>query len=103
MTARSGSRPESGAGTDQEIREPRLYRVVLLNDDYTTMDFVIEVLVTVFHKPAAEAAKIMLDVHRRGKGSCGVFTYDIAATKVELVHRLARKREFPLRCSLEEA
>ena len=103
MTARSGSLPEGGAGTDQEIREPRLYRVVLLNDDYTTMDFVIEVLVTVFHKPAAEATKIMLDVHRCGKGTCGVFTYDIAATKVSLVHRLARKREFPLRCSLEEA
>jgi ATP-dependent Clp protease adaptor protein ClpS len=103
MTTQPGSLPESGAGADQEIREPRLYRVVLLNDDYTTMDFVVEILVTVFHKPAAEAAKIMLDVHRRGKGTCGVFTYDIAATKVSLVHQLARKREFPLRCNLEEA
>ena len=103
MTAKPGSMPVSESGTDQEIREPKLYRVVLLNDDYTTMDFVVEVLVTVFHKPAAEAAKIMLDVHRRGKGTCGVFTYDIAATKVSLVHQLARKREFPLRCILEEA
>jgi len=103
MTTQPDALPESGAGADQEIRKPRLYRVVLLNDDYTTMDFVVEILVTVFHKPAAEAAKIMLDVHRRGKGTCGVFTYDIAATKVSLVHQLARKREFPLRCTLEEA
>jgi ATP-dependent Clp protease adaptor protein ClpS len=76
--------------------------VILVNDDYTTMDFVIEVLIGVFHKPAAEATRIMLDVHENGKGVCGVYTYDIATTKIDLVHKLARKREFPLKCSLEE-
>jgi ATP-dependent Clp protease adaptor protein ClpS len=95
--------PESDAGTDQEIQEPKQYRIVLINDDYTTMEFVIEVLVAIFHKSAAEATRIMLDVHRKGKGSCGVYTYDIAATKVAQVHQMARKREFPLKCSLEEA
>jgi ATP-dependent Clp protease adaptor protein ClpS len=103
MTDKPGALSETSTGTDQEIREPKLYRVLLHNDDYTTMDFVIEILVTVFHKPAAEAAKIMLDVHKKGKGACGVFTYDIAASKVVLVYRRARKREFPLKCSLEEA
>lgn len=102
MTVRPGPLPEGDADTDQQIREPKLYRVVLLNDDYTTMDFVVEVLVTIFHKPVAEAVRIMMEVHRRGKGTCGVFTYDIAATKISLVHQVAQKREFPLRCSMEE-
>ncbi len=86
-----------------EIREPNLYRVILHNDHYTTMNFVVEVLIAVFHRPAAEATRIMLDVHRKGKGICGVYTYDIAVTKINQVHELARKNEFPLRCSLEEA
>jgi ATP-dependent Clp protease adaptor protein ClpS len=67
------------------------------------MDFVVEVLMLVFHKPAAEATKIMLDVHKKGAGMCGVYTYDIASTKVTLVHKMAKLREFPLKCSLEEA
>lgn len=80
-----------------------MYRVILHNDHYTTMDFVVEVLISVFHKPAAEATRIMLDVHRKGKGICGVYTYDIASSKVSLVHSMAKEREFPLRCSMEEA
>lgn len=88
---------------EEEIREPNLYRVILHNDHYTTMNFVVEVLIAVFHMPAAEATRIMLDVHRKGRGLCGIFTYDIAVTKIDQVHRLARKNEFPLRCSLEEA
>lgn len=95
--------PEADTDTDQEIRAPRQFRVILHNDDYTTMDFVIEVLVHIFHKPAREATGIMLDVHRKGRGICGIYTYDIASTKVSQVHQLARRREFPLRCSLEEA
>jgi len=102
MQERGGS-PQGDAQSDQDIREPKLYRVILCNDDYTTMDFVIEILMGVFHKPAAEATRIMLDVHKRGKGLCGVYTYDIATTKIDQVHRRARKREFPLRCALEEA
>lgn len=95
--------PEGDVKDEQEIREPKLYRVILHNDDYTTMEFVIEILIVVFHKPAAEATRIMLDVHKKGKGICGVYHYDIAATKVTQVHTLARQREFPLKCSLEEA
>lgn len=86
-----------------EIEEPRMYRVLIHNDDYTTMEFVVEVIVSVFHKPAAEATKIMLDVHKRGMGSVGVYTYDIALSKIDQVHSLAEQREFPLRCSIEEA
>lgn len=86
-----------------DLDEPKLYKVIMHNDHYTTMDFVVEVIIKVFNKPAAEATKIMLDIHHRGKGVCGVFTYDIAATKVAVVHQMARKREFPLKCSFEEA
>jgi ATP-dependent Clp protease adaptor protein ClpS len=95
--------PEGDVKNDQEIREPKMYRVVLHNDDYSTMDFVIEVLISIFHKPAADATRIMLDVHKKGLGICGVYTYDIAATRVARVHQLAKKRQFPLKCSIEEA
>jgi ATP-dependent Clp protease adaptor protein ClpS len=95
--------PEGDVKNDQEIREPKMYRVILHNDDYSTMDFVIEILISIFHKPAADATRIMLDVHKKGMGICGVYTYDIAATRVARVHQLAKKREFPLKCSLEEA
>ena len=95
--------PEGDVKNDQETREPKMYRVILHNDDYSTMDFVIEVLISIFHKPAADATRIMLDVHKKGMGICGVYTYDIAATRVARVHQLAKKREFPLKCSLEEA
>ncbi len=88
---------------DVVLQEPKMYRVILHNDHYTTMEFVVEVLVKIFHKPAAEAAKIMLDVHKKGKGMCGVYTFDVASTKVSRVHHMARQREFPLKCSLEEA
>jgi ATP-dependent Clp protease adaptor protein ClpS len=88
---------------DTVLQEPKMYRVILHNDHYTTMDFVVEILMVVFHKPAAEATKIMLDVHKKGAGICGVYTYDIASTKVSAVHNMAKRREFPLKCSLEEA
>jgi ATP-dependent Clp protease adaptor protein ClpS len=96
---------QEDAGVQQKTRlqEPKLYRVLLHNDHYTTMDFVVKVIVTVFHKPAAEATKIMLDVHKKGRGVVGVFSYDIAATKVSQVHEMARQSEFPLRASCEEA
>jgi ATP-dependent Clp protease adaptor protein ClpS len=92
-------------GVDSEplLEEPRMFRVILHNDHYTTMDFVVEVLMKVFHKTAAEAIKIMLDVHRKGAGVCGIYAYDIAVTKVSQVRHMAKKREFPLKCSYEEA
>ncbi len=88
---------------DEKLKEPDMFRVVLHNDDYTTQEFVVEVLVKVFHKSVVEATRIMLNVHRHGTGQVGVFTYDIAATKVRQVTQMAREREFPLKCSMEKA
>ncbi len=96
----------SAAYTDSESRiktkEPSLYRVLLLNDHYTTMDFVVDILRTVFHKTAAEATKIMLDVHKKGRGLVGLYPYDIARTKVMQVEKRAADAEFPLECTLEK-
>ena len=89
--------------TDERLKEPDVYRVILLNDHYTTMEFVVEVLMMIFHKNLADANRIMLDVHRKGKGVVGVYTWDIAATKAEQVHTAARENEFPLRCIVEPA
>lgn len=86
---------------DEKIKEPSMYRVLLHNDDYTTMDFVVEVLIFIFHKTHEEANQIMLNVHEKGVGVCGVYTFEIAETKVETVHRLAQENEFPLKCSME--
>jgi ATP-dependent Clp protease adaptor protein ClpS len=86
----------------QETKEPSLYRVILLNDNYTTMDFVIRVLETVFTKPPAEAIQIMLSVHKKGSGLCGVYTREIAEMKVITVHDLASQSGFPLKCIMEK-
>lgn len=86
----------------QKVAEPPLYKVLLHNDDYTTMDFVIMILETVFHKSAGEATRIMLNVHQQGIGVAGVYTREIADTKVHIVHDLARRNEFPLKCSMEQ-
>jgi len=86
----------------QETDEPSLYRVILLNDDYTTMEFVIHVLETVFHKPLPEATRIMLNVHKKGAGLCGVYTLEIAETKVAEVHAMAAENQFPLKCTMEK-
>lgn len=88
---------------EQKLQEPEQYRVVLLNDDYTTMDFVVAVLMMVFHKNETEAQRIMLDVHKKGRGVVGMYPWDIATTKAEQVHSLARQAEFPLRCVVEKA
>ncbi len=94
-------REELASGIEEELEEPPWYRVLLHNDDYTTMDFVVEILQKVFHKSPVEATSIMLSVHKKGVGECGVFTAEIAETKVELVHHLAKKHGFPLQCSME--
>ena len=80
-----------------------MYRVILHNDDYTTMEFVVEVIIKIFKKPVMEATQIMLRVHKAGKGTVGVYTHDIATTKVHQVHKLARQRDYPLKCTMEKA
>ena len=85
-----------------ELQEPQLFKVLLHNDDYTSMDFVVEVLMDIFHKTHQQAEQIMLQIHERGKAICGVYTYEIAQMKVEQVRQLAKKNEFPLLATMEE-
>ena len=82
-------------------KKPLMYRVVLLNDDYTPMEFVVWVLRVVFHKPLDEATRLMLQVHNHGRGVCGVFTFDVARSKAAQVDTLALKHEHPLQTRLE--
>ena len=86
-----------------KVKKPRLYKVLLHNDDYTTMEFVVHVLISVFHKNETQATQIMLHVHTKGNGVCGVYTYDLAQTKVHQVTQLARQNEMPLKCTMEAA
>lgn len=88
---------------DQKKQEPTLFKVVLLNDDYSTMDFVIQVLESVFQKSPAEAYRIMLDVHVNGRGVAGTYPWEVAETKVESVTMLAREAGYPLKATIEEA
>lgn len=85
-----------------KLKKPPLFRVVLLNDDYTPMEFVVEVLELVFGMDRPKATRIMLEVHTKGKGVCGVFTYEIAETKVAQVSSYAEQHQHPLLCTLEE-
>ncbi|MBW1899530.1 MAG: ATP-dependent Clp protease adapter ClpS [Deltaproteobacteria bacterium] len=87
---------------EEDISEPAMYRVLLHNDDYTSMEFVVEVLMYVFQKSAEASMHIMLKVHTEGIGLCGVYTYEVAETKVEMVEALARENGFPLKCTMEE-
>ena len=88
---------------EEEIKEPKEYVVVLLNDDYTTREFVVEILMIIFHKNPVEAKSIMLNVHNKGRGVVGNYTWDIAQTKVNQVHSIAKQYDFPLKCVVEEA
>jgi ATP-dependent Clp protease adaptor protein ClpS len=113
-TGRPGG-PGGGSGTDgggpatgvvvkarPRTRKPTMYKVLMLNDDYTPMEFVVHVLERFFQKNRDEATRIMLHVHRRGVGICGVFTYEVAETKVTQVMDLARQNQHPLQCTIEK-
>lgn len=86
-----------------ELKRPPLYRVVLINDDYTPMEFVVDILETVFGMERTRATQVMLEVHTKGKGICGVFNFEIAETKVAQVMTLARQHQHPLLCTMEES
>lgn len=90
------------AKAEVKAGRPSRFKVYMHNDDYTTMEFVVQILEMVFHKPATEANQIMLNIHFKGVGLCGAYPFDIAETRVDRVHSLAREAGFPLRCSLEE-
>jgi len=85
-----------------KVSEPKKYKVFLLNDDYSTMDFVIDVLTNIFRKSIDEATQIMLNIHNNGRDVCGVYTHEIAATKVAQVKTIAREKGFPLKAVMEE-
>jgi|SRR5271166_302805 len=99
---------DGGAITERRVKpksktaKPPLYKVILLNDDYTPMEFVVELLKTVFHKGQAEATRIMLHVHQNGMGVAGVYPFEVAETKVRTVEELARQSQFPLKCVMEK-
>jgi len=89
--------------TEKKLKKPPLYKVLLHNDNYTTQEFVVYILQSIFRHPPTKATQIMLHVHRRGIGVAGVYTYEVAETKVDQVHALAKEYEFPLKCTMEEA
>jgi len=97
---------ESGVAVEEarpEVKEPARFKVILLNDDFTPMDFVIDVLQEFFRMDHENATRVMLHVHTKGRGVCGVFTRDVAETKVAQVNRYAREHQHPLLCTMEEA
>jgi len=98
---KSGTKELEKTKTVPVVKEPPMYKVLLLNDHYTTMEFVVMVLEQVFHKSAEEAMQIMLAVHQAGKGIAGMYPKEVAETKVAIVQHLARKDGFPLQCVLE--
>lgn len=86
-----------------KLKRPPLYRVILVNDDYTPMEFVVEVLETVFGMERSQATRVMLEVHTKGKGICGIYSYEIAETKVAQVTKIAQQHQHPLLCTMEES
>jgi len=101
-----GSDEDGGLGiatkTRVRTKKPSMYRVLILNDDYTPMEFVVLILERFFHKSREQATRIMLHVHQKGVGVCGVYTYEVAETKVAQVMDLARRNEHPLQCTMEK-
>ncbi len=105
MSERVVEQDEHGLVTESEkkLKPPAMYKVLLHNDDYTSMEFVVHVLESVFHRSNAEAIQIMLHVHRNGIGVAGVYTHEVAETKIAVVEAMARQHEYPLKCTIEEA
>jgi ATP-dependent Clp protease adaptor protein ClpS len=103
MGAKRGTEGEVLEKPKTEFKKPEMFKVVLHNDDYTTMEFVIEVLQSVFNKAPQDAFRIMMQVHIGGQGVCGAYPFEVAETKVATVHDMAHERGFPLRATLEEA
>jgi ATP-dependent Clp protease adaptor protein ClpS len=96
---------DSGLALEEErpkLKPPQQYKVILMNDDYTPMEFVIQVLMTFFSMDHAKATRVMMAVHTKGKGICGIFSYEIAETKVDQVNEYARLNQHPLLCTMEE-
>lgn len=93
--------PGGNTLAEHAVKEPRKSMVIMHNDNYTTMDFVVQVLIEVFNKNIQDARKIMMTIHEKGRGVCGVYPMEIAETKIAVVHGRAREAGFPLRCSLE--
>jgi len=93
---------EHELSADVELRKPKMYKVLLLNDDFTSMEFVVSTLMNIFHKNEEEAYAIMLRIHNQGSGLCGIYTHEIAETKVAQVLNSAKKSKFPLRAVMEE-
>ncbi len=96
-----GNSNQIDAEDQQKIELPKQYKVILHNDDYTPMEFVVEILIDVFRKDELAATNIMLNVHNNGHGVCGIYSYEIAETKVARVHELAQQYEYPLKASME--
>lgn len=101
MDGQSGVGTRTAPRTRLKLTPPCLWKVILHNDDYTTREFVVQVLTSIFRKPEAEAVAVMMDVHRKGMGVAGVYPFDVAETKVAQVAALAEAHEFPLLCTLE--
>ncbi len=96
------SQTDAEIASEEKLEEPHLYKVLMHNDDYTTMDFVISVLCEIFHKTPQDAYEIMMRVHTTGLGLCGIYSREIAETRVNKVHQEADRAGFPLKCTLEE-
>ena len=106
MSSEENPRRDSGTAVAEatpQVKQPPLFQVILLNDDYTPMEFVVDVLESFFSMSRTNATRVMLEVHTKGKGVCGVFTYEIAETKVAQVTTYARDHQHPLMCTLEQA
>ena len=101
----NGNSPSTGVvvKTKPKVKKPSMYKVLMLNDYYTPMEFVVEVLETVFAMERGQATRVMLEVHTKGKGNCGIFSFEIAETKVAQVTSIAQQQQHPLMCTMEES